>query len=121
MARTWLSAPLHAHSDFEIKWSIYLTARRAVLRRNPELEEYFQKKQKGLLAPTIYKPVNEAVYLESGRVMSLYLGMMDGRYTPKGKSSKKVSPEPASTPAESFTSGSMGESFKSTATTSTAA
>ena len=43
------------------------------------------KKEKGCLPATVFKPVNESVYLETGRVMSLYLGMTTGK---QGKGSK---------------------------------
>ena len=60
-----------------------MTARRAVAAKSEEMEKKLAKAEKGALPPCVFKPVNEAVYLETGRVMSMYLGMatvVDGKY-----------------------------------------
>lgn len=92
--------------DFEIKWSTYLIARRAVAARGAEEEELLKKGVKGLLPPCVFKPVNEAVYLETGRVMSLYLGMtqvnLGKKATAKVSPDTSAAPSPAPTPPTSF-------------------
>ena len=117
-----------ALSDFEIKWSTYMTARRAVAAKSAEMEEKLAKAEKGALPPCVFKPVNEAVYLETGRVMSMYLGMAtieNGKYkvsqvrpeSPEMKVDEIMTPKTATaSPPGSFkTSTSTNDSFVSAA------